>query len=143
MSSKAGIALSGVRIIDLSQIFAGPYATKLLADMGADVIRIECDARSGRGGALPRLRPGGDFGAAFPNGDTGERSYNRFAYYNEINRNKYAVTIDLSRPRGVEVFKRLVEISNVVVENFSPRVMSNFGLDYAVLKGINPKIIMI
>jgi len=143
MSSKAKKALGGVRIIDLSQVFAGPYATKLLADMGAEVIRVECAARSGRGGALPRLRPGGDFGAAFPNGDTGERSYNRFAYYNEVNRNKFATTIDLSKPRGVELFKRLVEISDVVVENFSPRVMRNFGLDYAVLKGINPKLIMI
>ncbi len=143
MSSKAKGALSGLRIIDLSQVFAGPYATKLLADMGAEIIRIECAARSGRGGALPRLRPGGDFGAAFPNGDTGEHSYNRFAYYNEVNRNKCAVTIDLSRPRGVEVFKKLVEVSDVIVENFSPRVMSNFGLDYAALKDINPKIIMI
>ena len=144
MSSREGKALSGVRIIDLSQIFAGPYATKLLADMGAEVIRIECAARSGRGGALPpRLRPGGDFGAAFPGGDTGEHSYNRFAYYNEVNRNKYAITIDISKLRGVEVFKRLVKISDVVVENFSPRVMPNFGLGYEVLKGINPKIIMI
>jgi len=137
------MALASVRIIDLSQIFAGPYATKLLADMGAEVIRIECAARSGRGGALPRLRPGGDFGTAFPKGDTGLHSYNRFAYYNEVNRNKLAVTIDLSKTHGVEIFKRLVEISDVVVENFSPRVMRNFGLDYAVLKGVNPKIIMI
>jgi crotonobetainyl-CoA:carnitine CoA-transferase CaiB-like acyl-CoA transferase len=143
MSSKVKGALSGLRIIDLSQVFAGPYATKLLADMGAEIIRIECAARSGRGGALPRMRPGGDFGAAFPKGDTGQRSYNRFAYYNEVNRNKYAVTIDLSKPRGVEVFKRLVAVSDVVVENFSPRVMRNFGLDYAMLKGINPKVIMI
>lgn len=143
MSSKRSQALAGIRVIDLSQVFAGPYATKLLADMGAEVIRIECAARSGRGGALPRLRPGGDFGAAFPDGDTGERSYNRFAYYNEVNRNKLAVTIDLSKPLGVEVFKRLVAISDVVVENFSPRVMLNFGLDYATLKAINPKIIMI
>lgn len=143
MSSKRGGALAGVRVIDLSQVFAGPYATKLLADMGAEVIRVECAARSGRGGALPRMKPGGDFGASFPGGDTGERSYNRFAYYNEVNRNKLAITIDLSRPLGVEVFKRLVEISDVVLENFSPRVMPNFGLDYAVLKGINPKIIMI
>ena len=143
MSSKRRQALAGVRVIDLSQVFAGPYATKLLADMGAEVIRIECAARSGRGGALPRLRPGGDFGAAFPDGDTGEHSYNRFAYYNEVNRNKLAATIDLSKPRGVEVFKRLVKISDVVVENFSPRVMPNFGLGYEVLKGINPRIIMI
>ncbi len=142
MSSKARRALAGVRIIDLSQVFAGPYATKLLADMGAEVIRIECAARSGRGGALPRMQPGGDFGASFPDGDTGERSYNRFAYYNELNRNKYAITIDLSNPRGVAVFKRLVAISDVVVENFSPRVMRNFGLDYAALRETNPRIIM-
>ena len=142
MSSKNRQALAGVRIIDLSQIFAGPYATKLLADMGAEVIRIECAARSGRGGALPRMKPSGDFGASFPNGDTGERSYNRFAYYNELNRNKSAITLDLSKPHGVEIFKQLVAISDVVVENFSPRVMSNFGLDYAALRETNPRIIM-
>ena len=143
MSSKERKALAGVRIVDLSQVFAGPYATKLLADMGAEVIRIECAARSGRGGSLPRMQPGGDFGASFPDGDTGERSYNRFAYYNEVNRNKYAITLDLSRPLGTATFKRLVAISDVVVENFSPRVMRNFGLDYTALRETNPQIIMI
>ena len=136
-------ALAGLRVIDLSQIFAGPYATKLLADMGAEIIRVECAARSGRGGALPRMRPGGAFGASFPNGDTGERSYNRFAYYNEVNRNKYAITLDLTKSLGVEVFKRLVKVSDVVVENFTPRVMKNFGLDYPVLHMTNPQIITI
>jgi len=135
--------LAGLRVIDLSQIFAGPYATKLLADMGAEVIRVECAARSGRGGALPRMKPGGAFGASFPDGDTGERSYNRFAYYNEVNRNKYAITLDLTKSLGVEVFKRLVRISDVVVENFTPRVMKNFGLDYPVLRMTNPQIITI
>lgn len=136
-------ALAGLRVIDLSQIFAGPYATKLLADMGADIIRVECAARSGRGGALPKMKPGGVFGASFPDGDTGDRSYNRFAYYNEINRNKYAITLDLTKPLGVDVFLRLVRISDVVVENFTPRVMKNLGLDYPVLKETNPQIIMI
>ncbi|MCK4362504.1 MAG: CoA transferase [Dehalococcoidia bacterium] len=143
MLSKDKQALAGLRIIDLSQIFAGPYATKLLADMGAETIRVECAARSGRGGALPRMKPGGAFGASFPDGDTGERSYNRFAYYNEVNRNKYAITLDLTKPLGVEVFKRLVRISDVVVESFTPRVMKNFGLDYPVLRETNPQIIMI
>lgn len=143
MLSKDKQALAGLRVIDLSQIFAGPYATKLLADMGAEVIRVECAARSGRGGALPRMKPGGAFGASFPDGDTGERSYNRFAYYNEVNRNKYAITLDLTKSLGVEVFERLVRISDVVVENFTPRVMKNFGLDYPVLRETNPKIIMI
>ena len=143
MLSKEKQALAGLRVIDLSQIFAGPYATKLLADMGAEIIRVECAARSGRGGALPRMKPGGAFGASFPDGDTGERSYNRFAYYNEVNRNKYAITLDLAKPLGVEVFRRLVRISDVVVENFTPRVMKNFGLDYPVLRETNPQIIMI
>ncbi|TET38611.1 MAG: CoA transferase [Dehalococcoidia bacterium] len=129
--------------MDLSQVFAGPYATKLLADMGAEIIRVECAARSGRGGMLPRMKPGGIFGSSFPDGDTGERSYNRFAYYNEVNRNKYAITLDLTKPLGVAVLKRLVKISDVVVENFTPRVMGNFGLDYPILKGVNPQIIMI
>ena len=143
MLSESRQALAGLRVIDLSQVFAGPYCTKLLADMGAEVIRVECAARSGRGGALPRTKPGGAFGASFPDGDTGERSYNRFAYYNEVNRNKYAITIDLSRSLGVEVFKKLVTISDVVVENFTPRVMANFGLDYPVLSKTNPRIIML
>jgi crotonobetainyl-CoA:carnitine CoA-transferase CaiB-like acyl-CoA transferase len=143
MSSDKGRALDGVRIIDLSQIYAGPYATKLLADMGAEVIRVECAQRSGRGGALPPMKPGGAFGASFPDGDTGDHSYNRFAYYNEVNRNKLAVTIDLSKPSGVEVFKKLVSISDVVIENFTPRVMPNFGLDYDVLRATNPRIIMV
>jgi crotonobetainyl-CoA:carnitine CoA-transferase CaiB-like acyl-CoA transferase len=89
------------------------------------------------------MKPGGGFGASFPEGDTGERSYNRFAYYNEVNRNKYAITLDLTKPLGVGVFKRLVKVSDVVVENFSPRVMGNFGLDYPVLREVNPEIIMV
>ena len=141
--SKGKQALSGLRVIDLSQILAGPYATKLLADMGAEIIRVECAARSGRGGALPRMKPGGAFGASFPQGDTGERSYNRFAYYNEVNRNKYAITLDLAKPLGAYVFRKLVKISDVVIENFTPRVMKNFGLDYPVLREANPQLIMI
>ncbi len=136
-------ALRGLRVIDLSQVFAGPYATKLLGDMGAEVIRVECAARSGRGGVLPRMRPGGVFGSSFPHGDTGERSYNRFAYYNEVNRNKLAITLDLSKPLGVEIFKKLVKISDAVVENFTPRVMENFGLDYPALNKVNPQLIML
>jgi crotonobetainyl-CoA:carnitine CoA-transferase CaiB-like acyl-CoA transferase len=140
---KGKQALSGLRVIDLSQILAGPYATKLLADMGAEIIRVECAARSGRGGVLPRMKPDGAFGASFPEGDTGERSYNRFAYYNEVNRNKYAIALDLAKPLGADVFIKLVRISDVVIENFTPRVMNNFGLDYPVLREANPQLIMI
>ncbi len=129
--------LDCLRVLDLGQVFAGPYAGRLLADIGAEVIRVEAAARSGRGGLVPQP------GVSYPDGQPGERPYNRSAYYNELNRNKLAVSLDLSKPPGQEVFKRLVEISDVVIENFSPRVMANFGLDYPVLKEVNPGIIMI
>lgn len=129
--------LNKLRVIDLGQVFAGPFAARLLADMGAEVIRVESPARSGRGGDRPAP------GAVYPAGEPGERPYNRVAYYNEVNRNKRAVSLDLSRERGRQVFLRLVAISDVLVENFSPRVMSNLGLDYAVLKQARPDLIMV
>ena len=130
-------ALEGLRIIDLSQVYAGPYASKLLADMGAEVIRVESAVRSGRGGQKPQS------GAVYPDGEPGERPYNRSAYYNELNRNKLAISLDLSKDQGREVFKRLVKVSDVVIENFSPRVMENFGLDYPTLRQIKPEIIVV
>ncbi len=136
-SKLAGLPLEGLRIIDLSQVYAGPYAGKLLADMGAEVIKIESAVRSSRGGRKPQT------GAVYPDGEPGERPYNRSAYYNELNRNKYAVGLDLSGEQGREVFGKLVRISDVVVENFSPRVMANFGLDYPTLRQIKPEIIMV
>lgn len=131
------LALKGLRIIDLSQVYAGPYATRLLADMGAEVIKIESAFRSGRGGIKPQP------GAVYPDGEPGERPYNRVAYYNELNRNKYAITLDLSPEPGKAIFKKLVKIGDVVIENFSARVMKNFGLDYPALKEVNPRIIMV
>ena len=131
------LPLEGLRIISLSQVYAGPYAGKLLADMGAEVIKIESAVRSGRGGRQPQP------GAVYPDGQPGETPYNRSAYYNELNRNKYAVGLNLSREQGWEIFKKLVAISDVVLENFSPRVMANFGLDYPTLRQIKPEIIMV
>ncbi|NQT71952.1 MAG: CoA transferase [Chloroflexi bacterium] len=131
------LPLDEIRILDLSQVYAGPYATRLLADMGAEVIRVESAVRSTRGGPEPQP------GAVYPDGNPGERPYNRSAYYNELNRNKLAISLDLSKEKGREVFKQLVKISDVVLENFTPRVMGNFGLDYPVLNEINPKIIVV
>ncbi|MFC2028149.1 CaiB/BaiF CoA transferase family protein [Chloroflexota bacterium] len=131
------LPLENIRIIDLSQVYAGPYATRLLADMGAEVIRVESTVRSTRGGPTPQP------GAVYPDGDPGERPYNRSAYYNELNRNKLAISLDLSKEKSREIFKQLVNISDVVLENFAPRVMANFGLDYPVLSEVNSKIIMV
>ncbi|MDO8491477.1 MAG: CoA transferase, partial [Dehalococcoidia bacterium] len=129
--------LDKLRVIDLGQVFAGPFAARLLADMGAEVVRVESPFRSGRGGAVPLP------GATYPDGVPGERPYNRVAYYNEVNRNKRAVSLDLSKDKGREVFLRLVAISDVLVENFSPRVMSNLGLDYEVLRQRRTDLIMV
>jgi len=133
----SAVALGGLRVIDLGQVFAGPYAARLLADMGAEVIRVESRLRSGRGGA------GSQPGAIYPGGEAGEHPYNRSAYYNELNRNKYAVSLDLSHERGREIFRGMVRVSDAVVENFTPRVMANFGLDYRRLVEVNPGIIMV
>ena len=105
----ASLPLEKIRILDLSQVFAGPYAARLMADMGAEVIRIESAVRSTRGGPEPQS------GAVYPDGEPGERPYNRSAYYNELHRNKLAISLDLSTESGKEIFKDLVKISDVVI----------------------------
>jgi len=110
--------LNGIRIIDFSWVLAGPFATRLLADFGAQVIKIQPP--------MPE--------------ETGV--FNR-GYYNNWNRNKLGIRLNLNKPEGIELVKRLVQISDVVIENFSPRVMENWGLDYPNLQKINPRIIMV
>ncbi|MBI2866332.1 MAG: CoA transferase [Chloroflexi bacterium] len=134
-----GLALEGVRILDLTQVYAGPYTTRLLADMGAEVLRIEATMRPGRGPS--RVPPGLDI--MYPNRDPGEQPYNRFAYYNELNRNKLAISLDLSQEQGKDIFRHLVTVADVVIENFSPRVMPNFGLNYQTLNRLRPDLIMV
>ena len=136
-------SLDGVRVLDLCRVWAGPLATRLLGDLGAEVIKIESVQRAdGRGPAeLPPEVPW-QWGI-FPAGQTGERPWNRVGIFNKLNRNKLGITLDLSRPAGVEVFKALVGVSDVVIENYTPRVMRNFGLDYPALKALIPAIIMV
>jgi len=139
--------LEGIRILDLSRVWAGPLAVRLLADLGAQAILIEAPVgRAGGREALERMwqmrREGRHF-PYYPNGDPGEQPWNRMGMYNEFNRNKLGITLDLSTPQGQDIFKRLVSISDIVLENYTPRVMSNFGLNYEVLREVNPAIIMI
>lgn len=131
------LPLENIRVLDLGQVYAGPLAGRILADLGAEVIRVESQVRSTRGGPDPQA------GATYPDTDPGERPYNRSAYYNELHRNKLAISLDLSKQEGQQIFKRLVTISDVVLENFTPRVMSNFELDFPVLASINPRLIMV
>ncbi|MFC1939723.1 CaiB/BaiF CoA transferase family protein [Chloroflexota bacterium] len=129
------LALEGIRVLDLGMFWAGPYCSALLADMGAEVIKVESCRRPDP----LRIQARG----IYPHREPGERPWNRSGMVNERNRNKLGITLDLTRPRGKEVFKRLVKISDVVVENFSRKVMSSWELDYPVLKEINPTLIMI
>ena len=134
------LPLDGVRVIDLSMWFAGPMGSRLLGDMGAEVIKIESLRHIDPWRGPVAITP--EFAALLELEEIPERPYNRAAGFNLQNRNKCGATLDLATPQGKEIFKKLVEISDVVLENYSPRVMANFGLDYPVLKEINPRIIM-
>ena len=111
--------LHNIRILDFTWVLAGPYATRLLADFGAEVIKVQP--------LLPEAEE-----TAFSKG-----------YYNTWNRNKLGITLNLNKPEGVAIARKLVDISDAVVENFTPRVMGNWGLDYESLKQIKPDIIML
>jgi len=110
--------------------WSGTLATQILASMGAEVIKIE---------SLQRLDPWRGVGSAFAAG----KKYEKSPLFNSINSDKYGITLNLSHPKGQEIFKKLVKIGDVVTENYTPRVMRNFGLTYDVLKELNPKLIMI
>ena len=125
----AELPLQGVRVVDTSIYWAGPMATCLLADLGAEVIKIESIQH------LDHLRLLG--GWPTPDG------YEWSAAFNGANRNKYGITLNMNHEKGQEIFKKLVRIGDVVTENFSPRVMENWGLAYSELVKLNPDVIML
>lgn len=129
--------LSGVRIIDLTRGWAGPLATRILADLGAQVVKVE--AATGRGPAhVPK-----DGRGVYPDRDPGERPWNRQGSFNKLNRNKQSVVLDLKTAEGRELVLRLVAESDVVIENMSARVMPALGLDYQALREANERIIYV
>ncbi len=114
--------LEGLRVLDLTEHMAGPFCTMILADMGAEVVKVE--------------RPGtGDSSRAM--GDGSERN----PYFRYINRNKKSLTLDYKTPRGREIFLRLVAGMDVLVENYRPSVMERAGLAYAALVEVNPRLV--
>ncbi|MBI2847051.1 MAG: CoA transferase [Chloroflexi bacterium] len=123
--------LEGIRVIDLTRVWAGPHATRILGAMGAEVIKIEAPNR-------PDRRVG-----YMPENDPGERPWNRGGTFTKDNMDKLGINIDLSHPKGIALFKKLVAVGDVVVENHTPRVMKNLGVDYPVLREIRQDIIMI
>ena len=117
-------ALEGVRVIDFSWIVAGPQCTRILADFGADVIKIENYSN------MDYIRASG-----------GADSPNRSPLFNTLNRNKRSLTLNVMHPRGMELLKTLIKKSDVIVENFSSRVLEKWGLGYEEQKKLNPGII--
>ena len=125
-------ALAGIRMLDLTRILAGPYCAMLFADLGAEVIKIEPP-----GGEMIRENP-----PMVETGKGGPHDRDRSGYFLSLNRNKYGITLNLKHPQAIRIFKELVKISDVVLENYAPGVMKRLGIDYPVLKEINPRLVM-
>jgi crotonobetainyl-CoA:carnitine CoA-transferase CaiB-like acyl-CoA transferase len=120
------LPLTGLRVLDLSRVLSGPYCTMLLADMGAEVIKVEVPGE----GDLTRGK-----------GDPESEARGGQPVFFELNRNKKSLTLNLKAEAGKEVFQRLVTTADVLVENYRPDVMDRLGLGYTVLSQINPRLI--
>jgi crotonobetainyl-CoA:carnitine CoA-transferase CaiB-like acyl-CoA transferase len=122
--------LSGIRVIELARILAGPWAGQLLADLGADVIKIE----NPKGGDDTR-----SWGPPFVMGKDGENL--SAAYYHSTNRGKRSVALDFSTAEGAETLRKLIATADVVIENFKVGGLKKYGLDYESVKAINPRLV--
>ncbi|MBX9745896.1 MAG: CoA transferase [Hyphomonadaceae bacterium] len=123
-------ALAGVRVLDLSRVLAGPWATQILGDLGADVIKIE---KPGEGDDTR------SWGPPFTQAPDGAQS--DAAYYLAANRNKRSVAIDFAHPEGADLVRKLAPHCQIVVENFKTGGLKKYGLDYEALRAINPALV--
>ncbi|MDN5648969.1 MAG: CoA transferase [Acinetobacter sp.] len=124
-------ALNGIRVLDLSRVLAGPWCGQILADLGAEVIKVE----------RPKL--GDDtrsWGPPWMKDDAGQET-REAAYYQSTNRNKLSVAIDIANPEGQALIKALIQETDVVIENYKAGSLKKYGLDYASLSEINPKLV--
>lgn len=122
------LPLAGIRVCDLTWVIAGPTATRILADFGAEVIRVE------HGQAVDPIRLGRPIAGEKP-------TLNNSGFFNYFNRNKRSVLLNVRHPLGMEVLHRLIRVSDVVIENFSSGVLESWGLDYEAQRAINPGVI--
>ena len=133
MSHTAGQqgALAGIKVLDLSRVLAGPWATQMLADLGADVIMVE------------RPEAGDDtrhWGPPFLKDEHGNDT-REASYFTACNRNKRSITVDMAHPEGQALLRKMAAEADVVVENFKVRGLKQYGLDYDSLKTLNPRLI--
>jgi len=116
--------LSGVRVLDFTQYLAGPTVTRFMAEMGADIIKVEQAPMGDPARLLPAIRDG------------------RSAYFVQQNRGKQSLCLDFAKPESIELLRELAKRADVVVENYGPGVMEKRSLDYPSLSKLNPRIIM-
>ena len=134
--SLNNLPLNGTRVIDLSRVFAMPYVGAFLADLGADVVKIDThhaafvDTTRTLTGPYPENQPGSDY-------------WNRAGTFQTLNRGKRSVTLDLRSQRGMDILVELISVSDVVLENFTPRVSRRFGLDYPSLRAVRPDLVLV
>ena len=132
------LPLAWVRALEVAEIWAGPFCGSLLGDLGAQVIKVESIQRLARGPLNPA--PGT---AGYPDKEPGQRPWNRSANFNAMNRNKLSITLDLASPEGLECFKDLVSLSDVVYSNYAFGVVDRLGIDYESLRRIKPDLLMV
>ena len=133
---NTSLPLEGIRVVDLSRVFAMPYCGAYLADLGAEVIKV--DTHHNQFVDTTRTLNG-----PYPDNEPGELYWERGGTFHTLNRSKLSVTLDLRSAEALEALRRLVAVSDVVLENFTPRVMRRFGLDYPNLKAVRPDLIMV
>ncbi len=120
--------LAGLRVVDFTWVWAGPYCAMQLAHLGAEVIKVESEKRLD---TTRRFQPFAE----------GEAGVNRSGYFNQYNQGKRSVTINLSDPKGKELARRLADTADVVIDNFAPGAMERLGLDHDTLRTSNPRVI--
>jgi crotonobetainyl-CoA:carnitine CoA-transferase CaiB-like acyl-CoA transferase len=130
-AKQAAMALDGLRVLELGANWAGPMLTRSLADLGAEVVKVE-------GARRPATRV-----SHYPGNEPGKRSYNRSGYFNKMNRNKLGLSLDITTEAGREVFLELAQWADVFVENQSPQVLRKLRITYDDMRAVNPRLIMV
>jgi benzylsuccinate CoA-transferase BbsF subunit len=140
LTSTTKQPLKNYRVLDLSRIWAGPYCTKLMADLGAEIIKMESLSvyDSHRGPVSPARGI-----AAYPDGEPGEEPWNRNGWFNCLHMSKYGITLELTSDEGRRVFEGLVSISDVLIENFRQGSLKRLGYDYDALRKHRPDLIYV
>ena len=148
--TRERLPLEGMRILDFTFVFAGPYSTMHLAEWGAEVIRVESlhHFASNTRGTVARppaslIASQASIASAYPDDEPGERPWNRAGTFNHHARNKLSMTLDLTRPEGQEVLHRLVEVSDGLMENNLPPNIEKHGVSWEQLGSVNPRLVMV